>query len=167
MKRILSPLVNFVNGGQQEFSKRAGTENVASIVGMATALKNNCATMQEHTLKLRQIEQRFKDIVSECISDIVFNGDPDHHLPGLVSLSIPGCSGESLLHILDLKGMAVSTGAACNSKDTEISHVLKAMNYPENLAKGTLRVSFGKYNTLEDAGNLAHTIIQCVQKIRN
>lgn len=159
-----TPLVNFVNGGQQEFSRRAGTENVASIVGMATALKNNCAAMHENALKLRQIEQRFKEIVSENISDVVFNGNPDNHLPGLISLSIPSCSGESLLHILDLKGIAVSTGAACNSKDTEISHVLKAMNYPDNLAKGTLRISFGKYNSVDDAENLARCLLQYVQK---
>lgn len=159
-----TPLVNFVNGGQQEFSRRAGTENVASIVGMATALKNNCAAMHENALKLRQIEQRFKEIVSENISDVVFNGNPDNHLPGLISLSIPSCSGESLLHILDLKGIAVSTGAACNSKDTEISHVLKAMNYPDNLAKGTLRISFGKYNSIDDAENLARCLLQYVQK---
>ena len=155
-----TPLVNFVNGGQQEFSRRAGTENVASIVGMATALKNNCAAMQKNTLKLLKIEQRFKEIISENISDVVFNGNHAHHLPGLISLSIPGCSGESLLHILDLKCIAVSTGAACNSKDTEISHVLKAMNHPEDLSKGTLRVSFGKYNAIDDTEELAQAIIR-------
>ena len=68
------------------------------------------------------------------------------------------------MHILDLKGIAVSTGAACNSKDTEISHVLKAMNYPDNLAKGTLRISFGKYNSVDDAENLARCLLQYVQK---
>ena len=161
-----TPLVSFVNGGQQEFAHRAGTENVASIVGMATALKNNCSQMHENTLKLQKMETLFKEIISESISNVVFNGDPVHHLPGLISLSIPGASGESLLHILDLKGIAVSTGAACNSKDTEISHVLKAMNHPEDLAKGTLRVSFGKYNTLEDAEKMADAIIQCIRKVK-
>ena len=159
-------LVSFVNGGQQEFARRAGTENVASIVGMATALKNNCSQMHENTLKLQKMETLFKEIISESISNVVFNGDPVNHLPGLISLSIPGASGESLLHILDLKGIAVSTGAACNSKDTEISHVLKAMNHPEDLAKGTLRVSFGKYNTLEDAEKMADAIIQCIRKVK-
>lgn len=162
-----TPLVNFVNGGPQEFSRRAGTENVASIVGMAMALKNNCLAMNKNTLTLQKIEQRFKEIISDGISDIIFNGDPTNHLPGLISLSIPGCSGESLLHILDLNGIAISTGAACNSKDTEISHVLKAMNVPSDLAKGTLRISFGKYNTINEAELLAQTIIRSIQKIKN
>lgn len=161
-----TPLVSFVNGGQQEFARRAGTENVASIVGMATALKNNCSQMHENTLKLQKMETLFKEIISESISDVVFNGDPVHHLPGLISLSIPGVSGESLLHILDLKGIAVSTGAACNSKDTEISHVLKSMNLPVELAKGTLRISFGKNNTLPEAEDLAKKIIEIVKKIK-
>jgi len=161
-----TPLVSFVNGGQQEFARRAGTENVASIVGMATALKNNCSQMHENTLKLQKMETLFKEIISESISNVVFNGDPVHHLPGLISLSIPGASGESLLHILDLKGIAVSTGAACNSKETAISHVLKSMNLPVELAKGTLRISFGKNNTLPEAEYLAKEIIEVVKKIK-
>lgn len=161
-----TPLVSFVNGGQQEFSRRAGTENIASIVGMATALKNNCAAMQKNTLKLQQMEQRFKEIISGSISNIVFNGDPVLHLPGLISLSIPGASGESLLHILDLKGIAVSTGAACNSKDTEISHVLNAMNLPAELANGTLRISFGKNNTLAEAEYLAEKLLESIYKTK-
>ena len=162
-----TPLVSFVNGGQQEFARRAGTENVASIVGMATALKNNCSQMHENTLKLQKMETLFKEIISESISDVVFNGDSIHHLPGLISLSIPGASGESLLHILDLKGIAVSTGAACNSKNTEISHVLKAMNHPKDLAKGTLRVSLGKYNTINDIEHLADVLICSIKKTKN
>ena len=161
-----TPLVNFINGGKQEFSKRAGTENVAAIVGMATALKNNCNAIHKTAQMLQQMEQRFKEIVSTSICDVIFNGDSENHLPGLISLSIPKCSSESLLHILDLKGIMVSTGAACNSQDVEVSHVLKAMKCSKDLGKGTLRVSFGKYNTIEDAENLAKILIHCVQKIK-
>ncbi|MBR1965173.1 MAG: cysteine desulfurase [Lentisphaeria bacterium] len=159
-----TPLVSFVNGGQQEFARRAGTENVASIVGMATALKNNCSQMHENTLKLQKMETLFKEVISESISNVVFNGDPVHHLPGLISLSIPGASGESLLHILDLKGIAVSTGAACNSKDTEISHVLTAIQHPKDLAKGTLRISLGKNNAIADAISLANLLSHIIKK---
>ena len=122
--------------------------------------------MQKNTLKLQQMEQRFKEIISGSISNIVFNGDPVLHLPGLISLSIPGASGESLLHILDLKGIAVSTGAACNSKDTEISHVLNAMNLPAELANGTLRISFGKNNTLAEAEYLAEKLLESIYKTK-
>ena len=101
------------------------------------------------------------------ISGVIFNGKQDMHLPGLVSLSIPGYSGESLLHILDLKGIAVSTGAACNSKEAKISHVLKAMNCQEKAALGTLRISFGKYNSIEDAQKLAQVLSLAVQKVKS
>lgn len=159
-----TPVINFITGGQQELSLRAGTENVASIVGMAVALKNNCSQMQRNISKLQYLENHFKETLSGLIPSVIFNGKLDMHLPGLVSLSIPGCSGESLLHILDLKGFAVSTGAACNSKRTEISHVLKAMNCQKKAAVGTLRISFGKYNSIEDAQKLAQVLSMAVQK---
>ena len=160
-------VINFVNGGQQEQALRAGTENVASIVGMAVALKNNCSQMQKNISKLQCIENQFKETLSSLISGVIFNGKQDMHLPGLVSLSIPGYSGESLLHILDLKGIAVSTGAACNSKEAKISHVLKAMNCQEKAALGTLRISFGKYNSIEDAQKLAQVLSLAVQKVKS
>lgn len=160
-------VINFVNGGQQEQALRAGTENVASIVGMAVALKNNCSQMQKNISKLQCIENQFKETLSGLISGVIFNGKQDMHLPGLVSLSIPGYSGESLLHILDLKGIAVSTGAACNSKKTKISHVLKAMNCQEKAALGTLRISFGKYNSIEEAQKLAQVLSSAVQKAKS
>lgn len=160
------PLVNFINGGQQESSRRAGTENVAFIVGMATALKNNCENLSINTFKLKQLVKCFKEIINIEIPEVIYNGNQANCLPGLISLSIPNCSGESLLHILDLKGIAVSTGAACNSSTTEISHVLKALNISDDLAKGTLRISFGRDNTIEDAERLAQTLVSCVKKLK-
>ena len=148
----------FLSGGQQEQGLRAGTENVASIVGMAPALRHNVDQMEKTTTKLRQIEQTFIDALRAAIPNITINGDTSNHLPGLVSVSIPGVSGEGLLHILDLKGCAVSTGAACNSQSTEISHVLSAIGSPESLAKGTLRISFGRFNQIQDAQKIVEVI---------
>ncbi|MBR5162305.1 MAG: cysteine desulfurase, partial [Thermoguttaceae bacterium] len=143
----LSP---FLNGGQQERGRRAGTENVAGIVGMATALRFNVEQMDQTTAKLRRIEQTFIDALRSAIPNVVVNGDASNHLPGLVSLSITGASGEGLLHILDLKGCAVSTGAACNSLSTKISPSLLAIGVPESLSIGTLRVSYGRFNNVQD-----------------
>ncbi|MBR6437343.1 MAG: cysteine desulfurase [Thermoguttaceae bacterium] len=151
----LSP---FLNGGQQERGRRAGTENVAGIVGMATALRFNVEQMDQTTAKLRRIEQTFIDALRSAIPNVVVNGDASNHLPGLVSLSITGASGEGLLHILDLKGCAVSTGAACNSLSTKISPSLLAIGVPESLSKGTLRVSFGRFNKVQDAQRIAELI---------
>ena len=151
-------LAPFLNGGQQERGRRAGTENVAGIVGMATALRFNVEQMDQTTAKLRRIEQTFIDALRSAIPNVVINGDASNHLPGLVSLSITGASGEGLLHILDLKGCAVSTGAACNSQSTEISHVLSAIGAPESHSKGTLRVSFSRFNEVQDALRIAELI---------
>ena len=154
---VLKP---FIDGGQQEAGRRAGTENVASIVGMATALKLNCERMSDNRRKLKNLSKTFKNIISEHLPNAVFNGDQVRRLPGHISLSLPGISAEGLLHVLDLQGIAVSTGAACNSKSTEISHVLKAIELPKKLAKGTLRITFGPDNTEDQARYIADKIIR-------
>lgn len=159
-------LENFMDGGQQEFGFRAGTENVASIVGMATALKLSCDQMNKTNLRLGKMVSVFQSIIREAIPEASFNGDPLHHLPGHISLSIAGISGEGLLHFLDLKGIAVSTGAACNSKDTEISHVLKAIRLPVKKAQGTIRITLGTDNKDEDASVIARNIIEYYSKVR-
>lgn len=155
-----TPLESFINGGLQEYGLRAGTENVAAIVGMATALRLSCERMQEVTARLEKIAEGFQKTIKENIPDAEFNGDPTCHLPGHISLSIPGISGESLMHILDLKGIAVSTGAACDSQKTQVSHVLKAIALPKALAKGTLRITFGAYNTEGQAHCIADSIVK-------
>ena len=142
-------LDSFMNGGAQEFGRRAGTENVASIVGMAVALEKNCKRIEEHKKHLLNLENILLESLRESNLDFKRNGSSDH-VPGNVSLSFKGSDGEMLLHRLDLKGICVSTGSACNSKETEISHVLKAMHVPEEYAKGTIRISLGKDNTVEE-----------------
>ena len=108
----------------------------------------------------------FHSLIQNALPEAVFNGSPDSRLPGHISLSIPGITGEGLLHFLDLKGIAVSTGAACNTKSTEISHVLTAIRLPITLAKGTVRVTFGSDNKEEDAGIIAQHILDYCAKLK-
>lgn len=161
------PLVSLLHGGQQESGHRAGTENVASIVGMATALRVNCQKMQETQVRLRNMEQKFRSMILSDIPEAVFNGDERRHLPGHISLSLPGVSGESLLHLLDLRKIAVSTGAACQSRSEKVSHVLQAVGLPESLARGTLRITFGMNNPEEDAISVAREIVSLYHVMRN
>lgn len=156
----LSP---FMDGGAQETGMRAGTENIAGIVGMATALKKNCTELPTNQKRLIQIQKAFLDVLSEANIDFVLNGSVSR-IPGNVSVSFRGASGEMLLHRLDLKKIYISTGSACDSKNVQISHVLKAIHLPDEYAKGTIRVSFGKQNTVEEAIALANTIVSVLQK---
>lgn len=150
-----------INGGQQENSMRAGTENIASIVAMAAALKRNCTNMEMNIKKLLSFEQVFLDLLNSAGIDFIRNGS-ENHIPGNVSISFKGQSGEMLLHRLDLMGICVSTGSACDSKETQISHVLRAIGLDESYAKGTIRVSFGKDNTVEDAEKIARYLISII-----
>ena len=149
----------FMDGGAQESGMRAGTENVASIVGMATALKKNCHEMKQNQENLLQIAQKFLNVLSNSKLDFVRNGDVDH-IPGNVSISFRNASGEMLLHRLDLMGICISTGSACDSKSIQTSHVLKAIHLSDEYARGTIRVSFGKQNTLDEATTIANAIIK-------
>ena len=158
-----TPILPFHYGGQQEFGMRAGTENVAGIVGMATALQYHVKNMRESEKRLKDMAKTFKDIISTNIPQAVFNGDSRKRLPGHVSVSFPGHDGEALLHLLDLKGICVSTGAACNSRSTEVSHVLRAIGLPNDVVKGTLRVTFGRGNTVQDAEIIANTLISLLR----
>ena len=147
----ISPLLD---GGSQEQGLRAGTENVPSIVGMAVALKLSCEAMRERAEHLHKLEWLLLQKLTENKLDYRYNGGKSH-LPGLLSLSFKGADGEALLHRLDLMGISVSTGSACNSKSTELSHVLRAIDVPEEYAFGTIRVSFGYENTEEDVERIA------------
>lgn len=139
----------YMNGGAQEKGLRAGTENIAFIVAMAYALKKNCEELEQNEKHLFHLERVLEHGLRE--NNIVYqrNG-AEVHIPGNVSLSFPGYEGEVLLHRLDLMGISVSTGSACDSVNTQISHVLQAMKLDEASARGTIRISFGKNNTVED-----------------
>lgn len=152
-----TPLRPFMDGGAQEAQHRAGTENVAGIVGMAVALKKNCDEMWETATKLRTMESAFFDTLSHTDVDFVRNGS-EHRMPGNISISIRGVSGEMLLHRLDLKGISISTGSACDSVNTQVSHVIQAIGVQQEYAKGTIRVSFGRDNKSNDAVAVAKAI---------
>ena len=154
----------YADGGAQEFGMRAGTENVASIVGMAVALKKNCAYMAETKKKLCRMEKELLDVLNSAGIDYIRNGNASH-VPGNVNISIRNVSGEMLLHRLDLKGISISTGSACDSVSTKISHVIQAINVPREYARGTIRISFGRYNEESDAVEIAKAIAD-VLKIR-
>ncbi len=151
-------LGSFNDGGSQESGRRAGTENIASIVGMSVALKNNLAKLNENESHIIKLEHLLLSGLSEL--DYIRNG-AENHIPGNISLSFKDCDGEALLHRLDLAGICVSTGSACDSVNTQISHVLKAIDLEERYAKGTIRVSLGKDNTEEEI----FAIISALKKI--
>lgn len=139
----------FLNGGTQEKKRRAGTENTAGIVGMATALKNNCRNMNIIADHLNILEKQLIEGLDASEIEYFRNGS-DPHLPGLLSISFPGRDGEAILHRMDLLGISISTGAACDSRETEISHVLRAIRLNDDLARGTIRISYGKNNTTKE-----------------
>ena len=155
-----TPLNSFNDGGAQEAGLRAGTENIASIIGMAIALKANCENMSRHRDYLLQLESELLSGLKQAGLVFIRNG-AIKHVPGNVSLSFRHADGEMLLHRMDLMGICISTGSACDSKNTQVSHVLKAMHVPEEYAKGTIRISLGKENTIEDI----ETIVTSIKKI--
>lgn len=142
-------LAPYASGGVQEGGMRAGTENIASIVGMAVALEKNINKMDKITAHIEMLESMLLQRLSESNISFSRNGS-EKHIPGNISLSFPGYDGEALLHRLDLMGICVSTGSACDSKETKVSHVLRAIGLNSDLAKGTIRLSLGKSNTEQD-----------------
>lgn len=151
----------YADGGAQESAQRAGTENVASIVGMAVALKANCDLLEYHQQHILNLEQKLIAKLDETGVSYRRNGG-DCRLPGLLSLSFPGKDGEAILHRMDLMGISISTGSACDSVNTEISHVLQAIQLDEEYAKGTIRISLGKNNTEAEAEKIADALIKII-----
>lgn len=139
----------YIDGGSQESGLRAGTENIASIVAMAIALKKNCIDIEKNFQYISELEEIFLDALDESGLNYRRNGSIKK-IPGNISISFRNLEGEMLLHRLDLQGICVSTGSACDSKNTQISHVLKAMGIDNEYAKGTIRISLGKYNTRQE-----------------
>ena len=155
-------LLPYADGGSQEKGKRAGTENLASIVGMAAALRENCCAMDKNIQHVRSLEKRLLAGMREASVKFIRNGG-SNTLPGLLSLSFPGKDGEAIMHRMDLMGISISTGAACDSVNTQKSHVLDAINLEDELAFGTIRISLGRYNTESDVD----LIVSCLSRILN
>ena len=160
------PLVNVIEGGAQERGKRAGTENVAGICGMAAALKEACDHIDENTARVSAM----RDYLIENLSKIphsALNGDPVHRLPGNVSFCFEGIEGESLLLLLDMHGIAASSGSACTSGSLDPSHVLLAIGRVHDVAHGSLRLSLSEYNTMEEMEHIVKTVPEVVAYLRN
>jgi len=150
-------LVPLLDGGGQERGMRAGTENVAGIVGMAAALQEHMEHLTQETEYLNELSSRLIDQLKLKGLDFRMNGSPNR-IPGSLSLSFKGADGEMLLHRLDLMGTAVATGSACNSKDTVLSHVIRAISVPQEYAYGTIRITLGTDNTPEQMDRIAQQI---------
>ena len=157
----------FMNGGHQENNKRAGTENVAGIVGLGKAIELAYKSIIEHTSKIKALRDYYEDQIIKKIPNIKINGNIENRLPGNSNISFEGVRGESLLLNLDLKGIYASMGSACSSGAIQSSHVLSAIGLPEKLAKSSLRISIGKYNTKEEVDFLVQNLVEIVTRLRN
>lgn len=152
----------YADGGAQEFGMRAGTENVASIVGMAVALKKNVDSISENERHIRALEQMLVSELVDTQIDFIRNGT--NQVPGNISLSFRNQDGERLLHRLDLMGICISTGSACDGNNTQVSHSLKAIGLNDTYAKGTIRISFGKNNTEDEVKLIANALTGIIKK---
>ena len=155
-----------VSGGHQERSMRGGTTNVPAVVGMAEALRIATQNLDENAAYVSAIRDRFIHRVLREIPYVKLNGHPEKRLPANANFSFRYIEGESLLFSLDLKGIAVSSGSACSSGSLEPSHVLLAMGLPEGLAHGSIRFSFGKGNTMEEADYTVDALKEIVLRLR-
>lgn len=158
----LSPLVF---GGEQEHGLRAGTENVASIVSAGYAAEESVGLMDDETKRLSAMVKDTVDGIREKIPCVRVNGDSVSRLPGTVNLGFDGVSGESLMHLLDLKGICVSTSSACTAGKDEPSHVLLALGLSEQQAKSAIRISYGRYNTYGEVGKVVSAVCSAYAKI--
>lgn len=152
----------YVFGGSQEFGFRAGTENVASAVGMAAALKKSCELMSASAEHLRKLEEIITSKLDYASIDYLRNGSSDH-VPGILSLSFKNADGEAIFNRLDLMGIYVSTGAACDGARLSISHVIKAIRSDESYAPGTLRIALSRDNTEDDAETIANALCKILE----
>ena len=155
-----------LHGGHQERGKRAGTENVPGIVGMAKALQLAVAELDAHSRHQTTLRDLALAGILERIPYVKLNGHPTQRLPGNLNLSFRFIEGESLLLMLDMKGIAASSGSACTSGSLDPSHVLLAIGLPHEIAHGSLRLSFGNVNTEEDVRFLIDNLVVIVERLR-
>ncbi len=159
-------LTNLIEGGAQERGKRAGTENVPGIVGLAAALRESCAHIEENSEKVTALRDRLIEGLSK-IPHSALNGDPIHRLPGNVNFCFEGIEGESLLLLLDEAGICASSGSACTSGSLDPSHVLLAIGRPHEVAHGSLRLSLCAENTAEEVDYILREVPRVVEYLRS
>ena len=165
-RRNVLPAV-FMHGGAQERARRAGTENVASIVGLGKAIELATSNLSEKTAKIRALRDKLIKEIPEKIPYIKLNGHPTDRLPGNVNFSFNFIEGEALLLMLDLNGIAASSGSACTSGSLDPSHVLLALGLPHEIAHGSLRLSIGEANTMDDIDYVLEVLPGIVQRLRD
>ena len=160
------PLTSLIEGGAQERGKRAGTENIPAIMGMAAALKEACEHMEANAAHVTHLRDRLIEGLSQ-IPHSALNGAPVNRLPGNVSFCFEGIEGESLLLLLDSKGICASSGSACTSGSLDPSHVLLAIGRPHEVAHGSLRLSLSEWNTDEEIDHILAEVPWVVEYLRN
>lgn len=156
----------FLDGGHQEKNKRAGTENVAEIVGLGKACEIAKNNLESHINKLKELRDFYINQVEEKIENIKLNGPRDNRLPGNANISFKGVNGSELLLKLDEKGICASAGSACSTGSSSPSHVLTSIGLDSKMAEGTLRVSFGEENSKEDVEYLVENLERIVTELR-
>ncbi len=160
------PLKNMIEGGAQERGKRAGTENMPAIIGMAAALKEAVDNLDENAKKISAMRDRLIDGL-QGIERSRINGDLAHHLPGTLNMCFEGIEGESLLLLLDRRGICASSGSACTSGSLDPSHVLLSIGVPVEIAHGSLRLSISEYNTMEEMEHIIKSVPEVVLYLRS
>jgi len=159
-------LTSFMHGGAQERGRRASTENVPAIVGLAKALEIATENMDQYNRKLIALRDRTIEEIQKKVPFVKLNGHREKRLPGNVNFSFEFIEGESLLLMLDMKGIAASSGSACTSGSLDPSHVLLAIGLPHEIAHGSLRITFGEENTDKDVDYLMEVLPEIVQRLR-
>jgi len=159
------PVTSLITGGAQERGKRAGTENVPGAAGMAAALEESCRNMADNNAKVAVMRNRLIESLSK-IQKSRLNGDEDIRLPGVVNFCFEGIEGESLLLLLDMAGIAASSGSACTSGSLEPSHVLLALGLPHAIAHGSLRLSLSEYNNMDEVEYIIKTLPPIIERLR-
>ena len=158
-------LQNLIDGGAQERSKRAGTENTAGIVGFGSAIEEICENIPERAKRISQMRDKLLANILK-IDRVRLNGGMENRMPGNINVSFEGVEGESLLLWLDLNGICASSGSACTSGSLDPSHVLLAIGLPAEIAHGSLRISLGDYNTMEDVDYISEKIPEIITRLR-
>lgn len=156
----------YLNGGHQEKNRRAGTENVAGIVGLAKAMSLAYDNLQENNKRTIELRDYFINEIIHNIQRVKINGNLENRLPGNISVSFEFVEADNILHELDKRGIYISTGSACTTGSIESSHVLKALGLSDSMAHSTIRISIGKYNTKEDIDYTIKCLIDIVNNLR-
>lgn len=160
------PYCPLILGGHQENGRRAGTENSLGIIGMGKAVEMRAIEMEAEERRVLHLKKALRDGIEKAIPDVLFMGHPEHCLPGTLSVSFVGAEGEAILLYLDLAGIAVSTGSACASGSLDPSHVILATGVPVENAHGSVRISLGRENTMEDVQYMLYHLPPIIDRIR-